>query len=394
MTPPLLQRARALSQDLVELRRDLHRHPELGYQETRTSDVAAREVGAAGFQVRRGVARTGVVADLVSGDGPTVALRADMDALPIQEETGLPWASTVPGLMHACGHDAHTSILVGAARILAGLHGDGALPPGRVRLLFQPSEEGMDEEGRSGARRMVEEGAMDGVEAVAGLHVGAHLPSGRIHLAPGPFFAGSDEIQVVVRGRSAHAARAHEGVDALVLASQGVVAAQQVVSRRLAPYERGVLTLATIQGGRAPNIVADEIRLTGTLRYFEPSVKRRLREGLVASFAHAEAWGGWAQVHFRDGYPPVVNDPELTGRLRGAMAEIVGEDGFLEAPATMAAEDFGFLAREAPGVFFWLGAALPEPREHHHPEFDIDEEVLPLGAALLARAATEMLVEP
>jgi len=391
MTPPLLNRALALSDHLVELRRDLHRHPELGYQETRTSGVAAREVGAAGFQVRRGVARTGVVAELASGVGPTVALRADMDALPIQEETGLPWASTVPGLMHACGHDAHTSILVGAARILADLHGEGALPPGRVRLLFQPSEEGMDDEGKSGARRMVEEGAMEGVDGVAGLHVASHLPSGRIHLEPGPFFAGSDEARVTVRGRGAHAARAHEGVDALVLAAQGVVAAQQVVSRRLAPDERGVLTLATIHGGQAPNIVADRVELTGTLRYFEPSVKRRLREGLVASFAHVEAWGGRAHVHFQDGYPPVVNDPALTGRLRSALAGIVGTDGFLEAPATMAAEDFGFLAREAPGVFFWLGAALPQPRAHHHPEFDIDEDVLPLGAALLARAAIEML---
>lgn len=390
-TPSLLERAEKLAPHLVSVRRDLHQHPELAYEEVRTGDVAAREVAEAGFKVRRGVARTGVVAELEAGDGPTVALRGDMDALPIQEKTGHPWASAVPGVMHACGHDAHTTILTGAARILAELHAEDRLPAGRVRLLFQPSEESMDEEGKSGGRRMAEEGVMEGVDAVVGLHVGAHLPFGRILLDEGPFFAGSDEVRVTVHGRGAHGARPHEGVDAIVLAAQGVMAAQQVVARRVAPWERAVLTFGTIHGGQAGNVIPDRVELTGTLRYFDEPVRQRIMAGLNAAFSHVEAAGGRAEVRIRQGYPPVVNDPELTARLRPELAEVAGADSLLSETGVMEAEDFAYLAQEARGVFFWLGAALPDPRDHHHPLFDIDENVLPLGAALLARAAVSIL---
>jgi amidohydrolase len=388
---PLLARAGTLAPRLVEIRRAIHRHPELGFREVRTAALAADEAEAAGFRVRRGVAGTGVVADLEHGDGPTVALRADMDALPIQEETGLPWTSEVPGVMHACGHDAHTAILTGAAHLLGALRDDGNLPPGRVRLLFQPSEETMDESGRSGARRMVEEGVVEGVSAVAGLHVGGHLPPGRIRVTAGPFFAGSDEVRVVVHGHSAHAARPHEGVDALVLAAEGIVAAQQAVARRIAPWEPGVLTFGTVSGGRAMNVIADRVELTGTLRYFDPPVRERLTEGLRWAFARAEAVGARVEVKIRPGYPPVVNDPELTGRVRSALAEVLGEDAFLAPERSMEAEDFAYLANASRGVFFWLGAGLPDRREHHHPRFDIDEAVLPVGAAVLARSAVELL---
>jgi IAA-amino acid hydrolase len=391
MPHPLLESAQELGDHLVALRRDLHRHPELAYREVRTARIAARELREAGFRVREGVARTGVIGELGSTEGPTVALRADMDALPIQEETGHPWASCVPGVMHACGHDAHTAILSGAARILAELQHGGNLPAGRVRLLFQPSEESMDEEGKSGALRMLEEGAMDGVDAVVGLHVGAHLPAGRILVKEGPFFAGSDEIIVTVRGRSAHGARPHEGVDAITLAAQGVVAAQQVVARRIAPWEKGVLTFGTVSGGRAMNVIPDRVELTGTVRYFDEAVRARILEGLEAAFAHVQPWGGSAQVTVRKGYPPLVNDPELTRRLRPALMEVAGDDVFLPDQGVMEAEDFSYLARASRGLFFWLGAALPEPRDHHHPRFDIDESVLPLGAALLARSVVELL---
>jgi IAA-amino acid hydrolase len=389
----LLSRARALRPGLVDLRRDFHQHPELGYQEHRTSGIAARAVAAEGFEVRTGIARTGVIADLDGGDGPAVALRADMDALPIQEQTGLPFASETPGVMHACGHDAHTAILIGAARLLAQMHRAKELPRGRVRLIFQPSEEGMDDEGLSGGRRMADEGAVDGIVAVGGLHVGAHLPMGRIHLLPGPLFAGSDEFAVNVIGKSAHAARPDDGVDALVLAAQGVLSAQQGVSRRLAPSERGVLTFGTVAGGHAVNIIPDRVELRGTLRYFEPRVRSALHDALRAAFAHVEAWGGEAEVTFREGYPPVVNDDELTPSVRAALEPLVGADGFLSREPSMEAEDFSYLANRSRGVFFWLGAALPETRAHHHPRFDIDEDVLPLGAAILARTAITLLEE-
>jgi amidohydrolase len=248
----LLDRAHRIASDLVELRRDIHRHPELSFQEVRTAGIAAEETAGAGYEVREGVARTGVIAEIGDGDGPTVALRADMDALPIQEKTGLPFASEVDGVMHACGHDAHTAGLIGAARILSSLHDEGKLPAGRVRLLFQPSEETSDDEGKSGAERMVEEGAMDDVDAVIGLHVGAHLPAGRVYLREGPFWGGSDELVVEVRGKGSHAARPEEGVDALVLAALGVVAAQQVVSRMTGPSEARSSRSERFMEGRHP----------------------------------------------------------------------------------------------------------------------------------------------
>lgn len=391
MPVDLLQQARTLAPDLVALRRALHRHPELSFQEHATAARVAGELRALGLTVRTGVGRTGVTAELGSGEGPTVALRADMDALPIQEETGAAYASEVPGVMHACGHDVHMSGLVGAARLLVEEYRAGRLPPGRVRLLFQPSEEGMDSEGRSGAVRMIEDGAMDGVDAVLGLHVWAHLPAGVLYLREGPLMAGSDEVVVEVRGRSSHAARPDEGVDALVLAAQGILAAQTVVSRGLSPMQRGVVSFGTIEGGVAPNVLADRVRLHGTLRYFEDEVRGRLRAGVERAFATAGVMGGSAEVSFRSGYPPVVNDPRTTAAVREATAALLGAGALQEAEPMMGAEDFAFLARRAPGTFLWLGAGLPDRREHHHPRFEIDESVLPVGAAVLAAGARKLL---
>lgn len=267
------------------------------------------------------------------------------------------------------------------------------MPAGTVRFLFQPSEERMDEEGKSGATRMVEDRAMEGVSAVAGLHVGAHLPSGKVFVKDGPIMAGSDDLHIVVRGRSAHAALPHEGVDALVLAAQGILGAQQTVSRRLSPMENGVVTFGTIHGGVASNVVADEVTLTGTVRYFTEEVRVRLHEGVAGAFKGLEAQGGRAQVEIQAGYPPVVNDRVMTVLARGVAQEVVGEDDVWEAEPMMGAEDFAIFAREAPGVFLWLGAALADPREHHHPRFDIDETVLPIGSALLSGMAEAMLLE-
>jgi amidohydrolase len=393
----LLARAQRDASLLVALRRSLHQNPELSFEEHATAERMAREVAALGFEVRRGVARTGVVAELKvgTGEGPVVALRADMDALPLQETNDHDFVSRVPGVMHACGHDAHMTGLVGAARLLTELEGEGALPSGRIRLLFQPSEESMDEGGMSGGRLMAEEGVMEGVNAVVGLHVGAHLPLGQIFVTPGPFFAGNDSIHIVIQGKAAHAARAHEGVDALVLAAQGILAVQQVVSRGIAPERRGVVSLGTIQGGDAPNIVCDRVEIRGTLRYFEPEVREALRAGVTAVFKGLEAQGARVTVHFTDGYPPVVNDPRVLARVEAAAEAVAGAPLISAASeANMTSEDFSFLAEEAPGTFFWLGAALPDPREHHHSRFDIDEAVLPLGAALLAGAAIELLKNP
>jgi amidohydrolase len=387
----LLERARALAPELVALRRDLHRHPELGFQEERTAGIGARRLEALGLDVRTGVGVTGVVAELRHGPGPTVVLRADMDALPIQEEAEHDYASTVPGVMHACGHDAHVAGLIGAATLLAEARDAGTLPSGTFRFLLQPSEERSDREGKSGATRMIEAGALTGADAATGLHVGGPLPSGRVLLGEGAVMGGGEEVHVTVRGRSAHAALPHEGIDAVALAAQGVVATHAAVGRRLAPTDPGVITFGRIEGGQAANVVASEVRVHGTLRYFTDTVRRALEEAVRSAFGGLEAQGARVQVELLPGYPPVVNDTEAARAVRAALDGMLGAGRVLPQPPVLLAEDFAFLAREVPSVFFFVGAALPEPRQHHHPTFDIDESVLPLCAAALARSGLALL---
>lgn len=389
----LLDRARAFEDELVALRRDLHRHPELSFQEFRTARVAAERVEALGFEVRRDVGRTGVVAELRNGAGPTVALRADMDALPIHEENDVDYRSTVDGVMHACGHDAHVTMLVGAARLLAEAKSRGELPNGTVRLLFQPSEEDSDAEGKSGAMRMVEDGAMRGADAVFGLHIGAHLQAGKLFTCPGPIMGGTDSFVVTIRGASAHAARPEEGTDAVVIAAHVVLACQNAVARRIAPAEQGVLTIGRIEGGVAENVIADRVRLEGTIRYFDDGVRRVLHRELERAVDVARALGAEAELELILGYPPVVNDEAMTTLMERAGAETLGEDAVERIAPMLLAEDFSYLAQEAPGSFAWLGAALEAPREHHHPRFDIDESALARGASTLAACAIRALRE-
>jgi amidohydrolase len=387
----LLDRATGLSSDLIEMRRDLHRHPELSFCESRTADVAASAVESHGWRVRRGVGRTGVVAEIGSGS-PLVALRADMDALPIQESGDVEYRSTVDGVMHACGHDAHVSMLVGAARLLADAHRAGTLK-GTVRLLFQPSEECSDNEGKSGATRMVEDGAMEGVDAVFGLHIGGHLESGRAYISSGPIMAGSDLFTATVNGRSSHAGRPHEGTDAIVLAAHAVLACQMGAARRISPHDEGTLSIGTIRGGFAENVLAESVSLRGTIRYYSDSVRDVLRDALRRGLTVAETLGGSIELSLKEGYPPVVNEAQTTALAAAAVADLIGAEMVVPFERMMGAEDFAILAREAPGCFFWLGAGLQPPREHHHPAFDIDERTLPIGAAALAACALRALHE-
>ena len=388
----LLEQALGFAGDLVDVRRDLHRNPELSFRENRTAALAADAVAALGWRVRRNVGTTGVVAELGTGS-PVIALRADMDALPIQEAGDGPYRSAVPGVMHACGHDAHVSMLIGAARLIAAAHDRGGMPDGTVRLLFQPSEEASDAENRSGATRMVEDGAMEGVSVVFGAHVGAHLESGRVFLSPGSIMAGSDVFTATVHGRSSHAARPHEGIDAVVLAAHVVLACQNAVARRLAPKQEGVLTIGMIDGGVAENIIASDVILRGTVRYFDETVRTVLHDALRQAIAVADALGGSTTLDLRFGYPPVVNHEPATGTAVRAAHAALGSDAVAPFEPMMGAEDFAILAREAPGCFFWIGAALDPPREHHHPAFDIDESVLPRGAAMLAACALTALTD-
>lgn len=386
----LLDRAQLLSDDLIAIRRDLHRHPELGFQEVRTAGIIAGQLKAMGLDPQTGVGLTGVVADITNGDGPTVALRADMDALPIHEIADHDYRSTIDGVMHACGHDGHVAGLLGATRLLLQEREAGTLPAGTVRLIFQPSEEGEGEDGRSGARRMMDEGALEGVQAISGLHLGAHMPLGDIQVGGGPVMGGAKEVVVTVRGVSAHAAMPDTGIDALVLAAQGITAVQTGVSRRISPTEAGVITFGKIAGGRAHNIIADEIVISGTFRYFTQRVHDRLVETLKGAFGGLEAQGASVQIDISTGYPPVVNDATQSLMLAEGLREVFG-DQVVDQPPMLAGEDFSFYTQHLPGTFMWVGAALPEPREHHHPRFDIDERVIPMGAAVLAKSAIEML---
>jgi IAA-amino acid hydrolase len=385
----LLQQATSFENDLIEMRRDLHRHPELAFREHRTADIAARAVEGLGFRVRRGVGITGVVAELGEGT-PVVALRADMDALPIAEANDIGWRSAVAGVMHACGHDAHVSMLVGAARLLADAHRAGRVP-GTVRLLFQPSEESSDEEGLSGATRMIRDGAMRAVDHVFGLHIGAHLSSGRVHISPGPIMAGSDLFTATVHGRSFHAGRPHEGTDAIVLTAHAILACQVGSARRVSPHDEGTLSIGTIHGGFAENVLAESVSVRGTIRYFHEHVRDTLRDALQRGFAVAETLGGRCELEVKEGYPPVVNDEDATALATEAVAAALGHDCIVPFDRMMGAEDFALLAREAPGCFIWLGAGLEPPREHHHPAFDIDERALARGAAILAACALTSL---
>lgn len=389
----MLQRAQELSETLIALRRDIHSHPELGFQEHRTAQLVAQRLAELDIPARTGVGKTGVVAELGHADaGACIALRADMDALPIQEENDVPYASQVPGVMHACGHDAHVACLLGAAQLLAEEAAAGRLP-GRVRLLFQPSEEGVDDEGLSGGMRMANEGAMEGASAAAALHVWADDPVGAMTVREGPTTAYPDKFEIVIKGKGAHGAYPHRAFDPIVIAAQVINALQMVVSRRTEPTRAKVLTIGSIHGGTKDNIIPEQVTMTGTIRTFEPETRAAMLAELERACGVARALGADFQLKLTPMYIPVVNDPKMTALVRQVGIDLLGPGSVLEATLEMGGEDFSYFLQKAPGCFFFLGAATPgQPKRlHHHPRFDIDERCLPLGTALLAEVAIRYL---
>jgi amidohydrolase len=373
------------------LRRDIHRNPELSFEEHQTARLIADRLADLGINVRTGAAKTGVVGDL-GRDGPRIALRADMDALPIQEANNVPYASTVPGVMHACGHDVHVACLLGAAELLAEEAAAGRLP-GQVRFLFQPSEESWNDDGLSGGMRMVNEGVMEAVDAVLALHVDSKTPTGTIRVREGTINAYPDMFELVVMGQGAHGAFPHEGFDAITLAAQVIFALQTVVSRRLDPTRGRVLTVGTIEGGTKDNVMAGQVTMTGTIRTFEPETREVLFAEMERACGVARALGGDFTLQISPGYIPVENDEDLTALVRRVGTDLLGAQNVLEAAREMGGEDFSYFAREAPGCMFWLGGAIPDKPErvHHHPRFDVDERCLPIGTAVLAETAMRYL---
>ncbi len=382
----MIQRAQEIQHQLVAWRREFHMYPELGFQETRTAARVAEVLTELGYRVRTGVGRTGVVAE--RGEGPPiVAVRADMDALPIQEENDVPYASQVPGVMHACGHDAHTAILLGVAKLLA----DETLP-GTVRLLFQPSEEMEDEEGISGARRMIQDGAMEGVEAVLALHVDSTAPAGKIVLETGPSSAGVDTFYATIFGRGGHGASPHKTVDPIYIAGHVILGLHGIVSRRLDPMEPAVVTIGAIHGGQADNVIPDRAELKGTIRYMKPEVQKQIHAEVERALQIARTLGGDYDLRIVIGYPPMLNDAGVVELLQRVTVDLLGEEYLHPPHPGMGAEDFGFFSQLALGAMFGLGCKIEgDERVAHNPRFDIDERCLPVGAAVLAESVLRLM---
>jgi amidohydrolase len=382
----MMQRAQGIMDLLVGWRREFHQHPELGFQESHTSGRVAEVLQSLGYRVRTGVGRTGVVGELGQG-GPIVAIRADMDALPIQEANEVTYASQVPGVMHACGHDAHTAMALGTATLLAGERF-----PGTVRFLFQPAEEVLDEEGVSGAPRMIEDGAMEGVTGILGLHVQASLPVGKISIQAGAAAAGVDSFSAAIVGRGGHAAYPHKVVDPVYIAAHVILALQGIVSRRLDPFDPAVVSIGSIHGGHTSNVIPEKVEFKGTLRYTRAEVQEQLHAEIDRAFQGARTLGGEYRLEFEPGYPPSVNDEGIAMLLRRVAGDLLGEEGLALPEKGMGAEDFGFFSALAPGAMFNLGCRVEgDERVGHSPRFDIDERCLPVGTAVLTEAALRLL---
>jgi amidohydrolase len=385
----MLDRARTIAAQLTAWRRHIHQHPETSFQETETARYIADALRSMGIEVQTGVGRTGVVGRLGRGK-PVIALRADMDALPIQEETGLPFASQTAGAMHACGHDAHVACLLGAAQLLA------ETPPtrGEVRFLFQPSEETVDAEDMGGAKRMILDGAAEGIDAVVGLHTWPELLVGTVALSPGPQMAAASKFWVDIEGKGGHGAAPQQTVDPIVLSAHAIVALQTVVSRRLDPVDAGVVTIGTIHAGTQDNIIPERASMTGTIRSLRDEVHAQIQREIQRALGVVRAMGGAFSARFSPGYPVTYNDPELTAFVSRIAGEILGDDAVLPAIPVMKGEDFGILAQDAAGCYVRLGVGFPgePPHTHHDPHFDLDERARPIGAALLAQTALQYLI--
>ena len=383
----MLERAREIEQQLVNWRREIHKHPELGFQEFKTAELVAKTLQSLGLRVRTGVGKTGVVGYLGEGK-PVVALRADMDALPIQEANDVPYASQVPGVMHACGHDAHTAILLGVATLLCQEE-----LPGQVRFLFQPAEEESDEEGKSGAMRMIEDGAMEGVDIIMALHVDSSIPVGSIEVDDPYISASVDTFYATLRGQGCHGAYPHRGVDTIFILGQVINAIHGIVSRRIDPVKPAVISIGTVHGGQTDNVIPETVEITGTIRSMDEEVRQKLFEELEKALGVARALGGDFELSIEEGYPSSMNDPQVASLIRQVAIDLLGEDCLHPPEPGMGAEDFGLLANLAPGAMFFLGTKREgERREAHSPTFDIDERALPIGAAILAEATRRYLL--
>jgi amidohydrolase len=386
---PVINRIADFQADMIAWRRDLHAHPETAFEEHRTADIVARLLESFGIAIERGIARTGVIGTLTGSrpGGRVIALRADMDALPIEEKTGFAHASQHPGRMHACGHDGHAAMLLGAAKYLAETRNFA----GTVHFIFQPAEEN-----EGGARVMIEEGVLDRypIEAVYGMHNWPGLPAGQFAIRPGPMMAAYDIFEITVVGRGAHGAMPHLGIDPIVAAAQIVNGLQTIASRNIDPLEGAVVSVTQIHGGDTWNVIPDTVVLRGTTRSFAPAVRDALEPAIcrVAGGVCA-ALGAQMTMRYERRYPPTVNSPAETEVAATIAAALVGGDNVRrDLLPSMSAEDFACFLERKPGAYIWIGnGAGPDRAMLHNSHYDFNDEILALGASYWARLAESVV---
>jgi len=383
----MFKQAHAITEELIEWRRDFHMNPETGFDVHRTAGIVADELEKMGYRVRRGVGKTGVVAEIGEG-GKMVAIRADMDALPILEQNETDYVSKVTGKMHACGHDSHTAMALGAAQLFVKEKLNG-----RIRFLFQPSEETTDEEGLSGAQRMEQEGVMDGVDYVIAQHVDPMSPVGTIAINEGPSGGGVDTWSATIYGKGGHGAYPHKTNDPFVLLAQVINALNGIVSRKLDPFEPAAISIGAIHGGDAENVIPEQVTMKGTIRFTSLDVQKQIREEVTRVFETVRTLGGDYELKFEFGGMPLINDEYVSDIIAQAGADILGKDNIHELHKTLGAEDFPEFLKHAPGAMYTLGTRIEgrEIYELHHPKFDIDERALPIGTAILVETTKRLL---
>ncbi len=384
-----LDEVNALNEQLVAWRRDFHRHPEVGLDLPRSASIIAETLRDLGYAVETGIAQSGVVGVLENGDGPVVMVRADMDALPIQEGNEVPYASETPGKMHACGHDAHMAIGLGVATLMAKNRDTWQ---GTLKMVFQPGEEG-----DNGAEIMVKEGVLENPrpDYVLALHVWNHARVGTVAVTPGPVMAAAEAWEAVIQGTGGHAAVPEDTVDPIVTAALTINALQTIVSRNVSPKETAVVTVGQLTAGDTFNVIPDVARMKGTIRTFNPDVRevalRRLHEVIEGT---AKMMGAEAEVILHPVAPAVINDEAVAAVVQDAVRDVLGEEALETDMRTMGSEDAAFFLREVPGCFFFVGSTPVEAETHvphHNPKFDIDEEVLPIGASVMLASLHRLL---
>lgn len=384
--------AREIKDRLINIRRDFHMHPELAMEELRTAGIVAEILSELGLEVQTGVGNTGVVGVLRGAQpGKTIALRADMDALPIEQQNDVPYKSKYPGKMHACGHDGHTAIALGAAMILSRMKDS---LKGNVKFVFQPAEENAP---TGGAKYMIEDGLLENpkVDAIVGLHLWPDIPLGKVGVRYGSLMASSDRFKITINGKGGHGSAPHQTIDAVAIGCQVVTALQNIVSRQVDPLDAAVLTVGTFNGGYRYNVIADKVEMEGTVRTLNPEIRnsmenrvRTVVDGVCGSF------GATAKLEYYYGYPTLVNNNDIMAMVEKSTKDILGEDvvKIVERPA-MGGEDFAFYLQHVPGGFIWLGCPKKEGGNYpiHNPNFDFDEDALETGSILLSKIAVDYL---